>query len=149
MKHRILLCILNLLIILKSEIIEVADRSGLSNLDVEFNPASKSGLQVINVMISLKDGAVILINNRTTDPSFQNWFTSICLLLADRVNLIPDTNFIRRTYYSNYIKDILIKNLNIIMQIPRLGIIEGENIYNCNKAVEKQPVDLFKYLLLA
>jgi hypothetical protein len=65
LKHRILLCILNLLIILKSEIIEVADRSGLSNLDVEFNPASKSGLQVINVMISLKDGAVILINNRT------------------------------------------------------------------------------------
>lgn len=55
--------------------------------------------------------------------------------------LVPDTNFIKRNYYSNYLKDIVLANSSAItMMIPRLVILEIENIYNRNHKISLKQV---------
>lgn len=72
------------------------------------------------------------LRKRTDDDYFANWFCKLCSTLANTVYLIPDTNFCR-CYYSNFVKNTLSVDRTQKLRIPRLGIIEVENIFNRNK----------------
>jgi hypothetical protein len=122
---------------LKNDVIEVVDRSGIYNLEVEFNPAPHNAFSIDSGNIILADGDAIPIKNRTDDNNFSNWFSHLCLLLGEKIHLIPDSNFFRRCYYTNYMKAILNANNNknkLLMKIPRLEIIEVENKFSTNRA---------------
>lgn len=54
----------------------------------------------------MNTGSTIARKNRTS-LNFQNWLNGICSILANKVYLIPDTNFLMRRYYHNYIKSCL------------------------------------------
>jgi hypothetical protein len=103
---------------------EAIDRSGLYNLEVEFMPS-------VIKPFNKTDGSTVSLKNRT-DESFQNWLKSVCSSLASNLYLIPDTNFLMRQYYSNYIKHYMDRD-STFLRIPRLAIIEVENIYNRKK----------------
>jgi hypothetical protein len=125
---------------LKNEVIDVVDRCGIYNLEVEFTPVPNHAFNMDSGNIILAEGGAVPIKNRT-DNNFANWFSRLCLLLGEKVYLIPDTSFFRRCYYSNYIKDILLINNNknkLHIKIPRLEILEVENKLNGNKEVPLQ-----------
>ena len=101
-------------------------------LETEFNPA-----RIVKDSIgSIETNALAGIPTKCrTDNNFINWFTTVSSLLGNDIHLIPDTNFLRRHYYFNFLKEITsIKNNRSkdIFKIPRLTIIEIENKYNRN-----------------
>jgi hypothetical protein len=121
---------------LKTEVIDAMDRSGIYNLQVEFNPVHQNELRIQDGNVIFPDKNNVPIRNMT-NTNFTNWFLRLCFLLGQRIHLIPDTNFFRRCYYSNYINHIRFANNNknkLLMKIPRLEIIEVENKFNTNKA---------------
>lgn len=115
------------------DITEVADMSGIYDLQVEFSTGSKSKTQ--NGSTKYED------KSKTSQRGFSKWFTDVCSSLGNRIYLIPDTNFIRRLYHSNYLREILSSRSDISMMIPRLGIIEIENKYNRNTPNLNKPQD--------
>jgi hypothetical protein len=77
---------------------------------------------------------------RSSDPSFKRWFQQVCALLGTTVHLVPDTNVTRRLYYTNYLRNLLIENMNhMTISLSRLAILEIEGMYNRNKPREKEP----------
>lgn len=112
---------------------EVADKSGIYELQVEFSPSSKFKTQ--NGMNIRSEE----VKTKTTDHKFSQWFIDMCSSLGNRIYLIPDTNFVRRLYCSNYLTRILSGRSDISIMIPRLGIIEIESKYNCNKPKPNLP----------
>ncbi|HET7390515.1 MAG TPA: hypothetical protein VFJ51_06805 [Nitrososphaeraceae archaeon] len=129
---------------LKNHTIEVVDKSGIYNLEVEFNPIPTYEFKTNNGIISLSNGNTFYTKNRTYNDDFGPWFSSLCLLLGEKIHLIPDTNFFQRRYYTNYIKNIHALNGNkdkLFLKIPRLEIIEVENKFNRNKVSQKETED--------
>lgn len=119
------------------------DRSGIYDLEVEFNPIPTDGFKIHDGVISLSNGTRVYTRNRT-DNNFANWFCNVCFLLGHKIHLIPDTNFFQRCYYTNYIRKILLMNDNqnkLFLKIPRLEIIEVENKFNRSKTSQKEPDD--------
>lgn len=118
------------------------------DLQVEFNPASEAKIEINNGRIGLPDGTNIPAKIRTSDPSFRRWLQQACTLLGSKVYLIPDTNVSRRMYYSNYLRSLLIEDTShcMTMAIPRLGMLEIENIYNHNKPSKHSPPHLHRQI---
>lgn len=114
--------------IFMSDVIEVIDRTGLYPLEVEFNSLGS------NVDERAHDTVrPINLQNNQTIIEFVGWFNKICHSLGNIIFLIPDTNFLRRHYYNNFLMNILthpelIDTTRIV--IPRLCILEIENKYN-------------------
>jgi hypothetical protein len=129
----------------KHDLREVMDRSGMYDLEVEFNPASEAQIEINNRWIELYGQGKTKMPSkiRSSDPNFKNWFQNVCSLLGTKVHLIPDTNIIRRLYYTNYLKRMVIEDQShMTIALPRLGILEVENKYNSNKRSEKKsPTD--------
>jgi hypothetical protein len=131
----------------KDDVTEVIDRSGMYNVEVEFNPVPHNGFGLHGGNIVIADATEVPAKNRT-DNNFADWFSHLCLSLGEKIHLIPDTSFFRRCYYSNYIKDVLhtdINKNNLLLKIPRLEILDLENRFNSNKAnktVEKNILKL-------
>ena len=131
----------------KDDLIEVFDRSGMYELEVEFNPASADRIDIKDGKIKLQNGTNILSKIRTSDSTFKAWLQQACSLLGDKVHLIPDTNVIMRLYYTNYLRNLLIEKTHMFedygrtmsITIPRLGILEIESMYNRNKESENPP----------
>ena len=98
-------------------------------LEAEFNPAK-----------IIKDNiGSIEINALTdtppkcrTDNNFSNWFERVSSTLGDDIHLILDTNFLRRHYYTNYLKKAVPTDVatKYTLMIPRLVILEIEGKYN-------------------
>ncbi|MGC1930734.1 MAG: hypothetical protein WA667_17325 [Candidatus Nitrosopolaris sp.] len=123
---------------LRDDVIQAIDRCGLYNLEVEFILGMQDNMRSSNS----ENGSSITRKNRT-DHGFKSWFGSVQSSLANKVYLIPDTNFLRRQYYSNYIKKISGRDkMPMFMRIPRLGILEVENKYNRNKPGNRPEVDV-------
>ena len=120
---------------------EKLDRSRMYELEVEFNPASEAGIQIENRRLELPNGTNIPIKIRTSDPSFRTWFQQACGLLGTKVYLIPDTNVIRRMYYTNYLRPILVGDTSrsMAIDISRLVVLEIESMYNRNKSKKNPP----------
>jgi hypothetical protein len=110
------------------DITEVADKSGIYGLQVEFSPSSK-----FKTHNGINTRSEYDVTTKTMQPKFPQWFIDACSSLGNRIYLIPDTNFVRRLYYSNYLTGIVSGRSGMSMMIPRLGIIEIESKYNRNK----------------
>lgn len=126
----------------KSDLTEVLDKSGMFELEVEFNPSSEANVNIKNGKIELQDGTYIPSKIRSSDLSFRRWFQQVCSLLGSMVHLIPDTNVSRRLYYTNYLRNIVIENASQMMiALSRLVILEIERKYNNNNPGEGEPPD--------
>ena len=112
---------------IRHDVIEVIDRAGLFTIKVEFHPATKKDRDISHVPRNL---VLDLYRVSRSDSAFAKWIKDFCSLLGREVFLLPDTNFIRRHYYSNLLKPTLIGKGNISFKIPRLVILEIENKYN-------------------
>jgi len=126
----------------KYDLRELMDRSGMYDLEIEFNPASETHIEINNRWIELYgQGKTNMPSKiRSSDPSFKRWFHNVCSMLGTKVHLIPDTNIIRRLYYTNYLKHMVIKDpTHLTVAIPRLVVLEVESKYNNNKQSEKKP----------
>jgi hypothetical protein len=136
----------------KNDLTEVLDKSGIYDLEVEFNPASTNNIKINDGRIELQDGTNILAKIRTSDYTFKTWLHQACSLLGNKVHLIPDTNVTMRLYYTNYLRNLLIEKTHqfedygrrMSITIPRLGILEIESMYNRNKPSENPPTDKAK-----
>jgi hypothetical protein len=112
---------------IRHDVIEVIDRAGIFTIQVEFHPATKMDRDISHVPRNL---VLDLFGQTRTDSAFAKWFIDFCSLLGKEVFLLPDTNFIRRHYYSNVLKPVLLGKGNISFKIPRLVMLEIENKYN-------------------
>ena len=83
---------------IRHDVIEVIDRAGIFTIQVEFHPATKMDRDISHVPRNL---VIDLFGPTRTDSAFAKWFIDFCSLLGKEVFLLPDTNFIRRHYYSN------------------------------------------------
>jgi hypothetical protein len=115
---------------MRHDILEATDRAGINILQAEFHPAKEisQGIDAKSNII-LNDINTIYTTGKTNN-NFVNWFENICSSIGHNVHLIPDTNFFRRYYYSNFFKQILLTNERLSIKIPRLVILEIENKYN-------------------
>jgi hypothetical protein len=122
---------------MKNDLKEILDKSGMYDLEVEFNPSSEANIDINNRRITLPDGTDILSSTRSSDPSFRRWFQQACSLLGSQVHLIPDTNVTRRMYYTNYLRNLLVEDPDrITIALSRLEILEVESMYN--RAIKKE-----------
>ncbi len=135
----------------KHESIEIADRSGLYNIEIEFNPTNVEGEKFTirgDEIISKADSSIRLpVRKGMRDRDFEGWIKSVCSLMDEKVCFIPDTNFIRRQYYSHYFKDLFESHKDqFLFILSRLVILEIENKYNKSskilKGLEKNPSPL-------
>ena len=72
----------------KNDLTEVLDKSGIFELEVEFNPASEASININNGRGELQEGTYIPFKIRSSDPSFRRWFQQVCSLLGSIVYLI-------------------------------------------------------------
>jgi len=110
------------------DIIEAIDRTGLYPLEFEFNSQGTGVYEGIHDNVkTLETPYKLKINN------FVAWFDGICSSLGNKIYLVPDTNFLRRHYYNNFLREVLSHSKLIYatrIVIPRLCILEIENKYN-------------------
>lgn len=115
---------------------EIVYKSGVLGIDAEFIPSST--LRVIKGTINLSGGERLLLSS--TDENFALWFSKLCSLFEEKIYLIPDTNFVRRNYYSNFFREILTNmHREVLFGIPRLVILETEANFNLNKETRGGP----------
>lgn len=113
------------------ELITLFDKSGLCDVEIEFSPTynltqNQNSFLINNESISKKVGTFI---------DFNGWLEKLFKAFGGYVVLIPDTNIIKRKYFSNFIKKI---NTEYRIIIPRLVILEIEYQYNRNKKDNKK-----------
>jgi hypothetical protein len=88
--------------IFSGDIIEAIDRTGLYPLEFELNS------QGTGVHEESHDNVKILESHNGQEINdFMIWFDGKCSSIGNRIYLIPDTNFLRRHYYSNFLMNIL------------------------------------------
>jgi hypothetical protein len=103
------------------DVTELLDRSAVFPLQLEFmspNPLDNTQLDLIQ-----------------TKYGIENWFRMLSKQLRYTPVLIPDTNFLRRHYYTNHFGPDLanLKESHPRFSLSRLTIIEIENKYNRGK----------------
>ena len=121
--------------------IEILDRAGLCPTRVEFSPASadtsKFRITSDDVIVKGETEERLPIRKSTSDKDFEEWFVKCCSLLNESVLVVPDTNFLRRKYHTNYFHSVLKAHKEIQFVLSRLSIIEVENKYNTNTKTMK------------
>src|SRR5919106_1920954 len=119
--------------IFRSDVVEIIDRTGLYPLEVEFN-FPKSDVDTSN-----RDSVRNIDMQSIQD--FVTWFDTMCSSVGTHIFLIPDTNVLRRHYYSNFLLDIISRSRledTLRILIPRLVILEIENKYNRSSSEDKE-----------
>jgi hypothetical protein len=103
------------------DLVKIADRAGLFELEMEYMSSSDSyNAKTINC-------------KKSSDKDFTTWLKE----LSGRGGIgyvVPDTNMVYRSYYSSYFRNKLPMRRSFewykIFLIPRLLVLEIENIYN-------------------
>lgn len=79
----------------KLHLVEAIDRTGLYPLEFEFNSQGTGVYEGSHNNVKTLDK--LNIND------FVVWFDGICSSLGNKIYLVPDTNFLRRHYYNNFL----------------------------------------------
>lgn len=116
------------------EIIEILDRAGILPLRAEFIPAHwEFEIHEGHLMVRGKPADKIPMQVNLNTREFPNWLDFILKNIQSEITLVPDTNFLRRHYYSNHFEPLL-KQLetspNITIRLSRLTLLEIESKYN-------------------
>jgi hypothetical protein len=122
----------------RSDVVDVIDRSGMYDVEIEFNPSPSDKSTTKNGFIQRDGIEVPLIYTPETETQLKDWFIQVCSQVATETQLIPDTNFVRRHYYSNLLRSFVTSSqLNVM--IPRLILLEIESSYNRGSSKKKNP----------
>jgi hypothetical protein len=100
----------------------ILEKSGFYHLEIGFNPSLGKGRNA-NYLSSVSQKI-------ETFNDYDSWLMSLFKKLQSVVFLAPDTNFIKRQIYSNF----LVPKREYSLIIPRLVILEVENQYNMYNA---------------
>ena len=113
----------------KSELSEVFEKSGASDLIYEFTPNNLLNLERDDKSYILNDESDFL-KKIESHMDYEGWFQTI-FKCFQHVLLIPDTNFLLNCYYSNYFKNTVQKNKGkVIFVLSKLTLLEVERINN-------------------
>jgi hypothetical protein len=115
----------------EQDVTEVFDKSGIYELQAEFLP-SEAHLRVEYPYLKTNNPETGIEVTGKTGQRFEAWFKQIMDALGGSIVLVPDTNFLRRHYYSNYFSKIVPKANGppFKFALSRLTVIEIENKYN-------------------
>ena len=127
-----------------SQVLECLDRAGASYITIQFSPSSKTRVaEVGSDYVKTQAGLTIQKTQRTRSTDWLKWFFDVLSLEGDVTYLIPDTNFLRRHYFSNVFFPLLgeqwVNNLSI--KLPRLVLLEIERLYNRHRKGNQNKLD--------
>lgn len=106
-------------------------KSGLFQLEIGFSPSSEQ---------EWKKSGFVMASKIETINAYGHWMQELINAFGREVVLVPDTNFIKRQYYSNFFK---FDQINCTIGIPRLVLLEIENKYNTKqKSIKTQNPNL-------
>jgi len=128
----------------RNEVVECLDRAGGAYLTIQFSPSSKTRVNEVGPdYVKTQAGAKLQRTQRTYSADWFKWFSEVLSLEGDTTSMIPDTNFLRRHYFSNLFFPLIgeqgLKKLNI--KIPRLVLLEIERLYNRHRKENKNKQD--------
>jgi hypothetical protein len=114
----------------KEELHEVFKMSGMYELYFEFTP--NNTVKVTSDKNYLYPGnANSFTKKSSSSERYAEWFESIFNSFSGNIILIPDTNFLLKCYYSNYLERVVEKNKNkVSFALSRLTLLEMERQIN-------------------
>lgn len=129
---------------MRSEVVECLDRAGAAYLTIQFSPSSKTRVTEVGPdYVKTRAGAKLQRTQRTRSADWFKWFSEVLSLEGDATSMIPDTNFLRRHYFSNLFFPLIgeqgLRKLSI--KIPRLVLLEIERLYNRHRKENKNKQD--------
>jgi len=118
---------------MRSEVVECLDRAGAAYITIQFSPSSKTRVTEVGPdYVKTQAGTELQRTQRTRSADWFNWFSEVLSLEGDVTHMIPDTNFLRRHYFSNLFFPLIgeqgLRKLSI--KLPRLVLLEIERLYN-------------------
>jgi hypothetical protein len=120
---------------LRQQVQDSIDRTGLRELDAQYNPSSEAELSSRDFgHVIARSGEKINKTTQLSSGDFGEWLMKVGMLEGKGVRLILDTNMIMRHYVRNQLAPRLgTEALKGCLSIPRLALLEIERMFNESK----------------